>query len=72
MQSAFQQHEDAAVSKTVNLPKDVSAAQVREVFLTARRLNLKSVTVYRYRSRSDQTLSLVRKDRIPVCRECAV
>jgi ribonucleoside-diphosphate reductase alpha chain len=72
MQAAFQRHVDAAVSKTVNLPNDASVAQVREVFLTARRLNLKGVTVYRYGSRSGQTLSLVEDDRIPDCRECAV
>jgi ribonucleoside-diphosphate reductase alpha chain len=72
MQAAFQQHLDAAVSKTVNLPREASAAQVRDVFLTAQRLNLKGVTVYRYHSRPDQTLSLVEEDRIPDCRECAV
>jgi ribonucleoside-diphosphate reductase alpha chain len=72
MQAAFQQQVDAAVSKTVNLPKDASMAEVREVYLTARRLNLKGVTVYRYRSRPNQTLSLVEEDRVPDCRECAV
>jgi ribonucleoside-diphosphate reductase alpha chain len=72
MQAAFQQHVDAAVSKTVNLPNDASASQVSEVFLTARKLNLKGVTVYRYGSHHDQTLSLVEEERSPDCRECAV
>jgi ribonucleoside-diphosphate reductase alpha chain len=72
MQAAFQEHVDAAVSKTVNLPNDASVAQVREIFLTARKLKLKGVTVYRYGSHRDQTLSLVEEERSPDCRECAV
>ena len=72
MQAAFQAHIDAAVSKTVNLPPDAPVAAVREVFLLARRLGLKGVTVYRYGSRPGQTLSLVHEDARPDCRECAV
>src|SRR5208337_4908923 len=65
MQAAFQEHVDAAVSKTVNLPADAPVEQVREIFLMAHRLRLKGVTVYRYGSRSGQTLSLVEEDRVP-------
>lgn len=43
MQAAFQEHVDAAVSKTVNLPADASPQAVREIFLTAHQLRLKGV-----------------------------
>jgi ribonucleoside-diphosphate reductase alpha chain len=72
MQAAFQSHVDAAVSKTVNLPANASAQDVRTVFEAARRLKLKGVTVYRYGCKSQQALSLVHEERVPDCRECAV
>jgi len=72
MQAAFQAHVDAAVSKTVNLPPDAPVSSVREVFTLARELRLKGITVYRYGSRTDQTLALIEEDARPDCRECAV
>jgi len=72
MQAAFQKHVDAAVSKTVNLPKSASPDDVRQVFDAARSLKLKGITVYRYGSKSQQALSFVEDERIPDCRECAV
>jgi ribonucleoside-diphosphate reductase alpha chain len=71
MQAAFQTHVDAGVSKTVNLPHDASIETVKAVFLLARRLRLKGITVYRYGSRPGQTLSLVHESARPDCRECA-
>lgn len=71
MQSAFQSHVDAAVSKTVNLPAEAPLGAVREVFELARQLGLKGVTVYRYGSRPGQTLSLVHENARSDCRECA-
>ena len=41
MQAAFQDHVDAAVSKTVNLPADAPMSAAREVFTLARKLHLK-------------------------------
>jgi ribonucleoside-diphosphate reductase alpha chain len=72
MQAAFQAHVDAAVSKTVNLPPDAPVSSVHEVFTLARKLHLKGITVYRYGSRTDQTLSLIEEGAQPDCRECAV
>jgi len=72
MQAAFQKHVDAAVSKTVNLPKSASLDDVRQVFDAARRLKLKGITVYRYGSKPTQAVSLVDDERVPDCRECAV
>ena len=72
MQASFQAHVDAAVSKTVNLPPDGPVSAVREVFLLARQLGLKGITVYRYGSRPGQALSLVHEESRHDCRECAV
>lgn len=72
MQAAFQNHVDAAVSRTVNLPADAPPSAVKEIFLRARELRLKGITVYRYGCRPGQTLSLIDEDARPDCRECGV
>lgn len=72
MQAAFQAHVDAGVSKTVNLPEEATVETVREIYLLARKLRLKGVTVYRYGSKPGQTLSLIEAGDSSDCRECAV
>jgi len=47
MQSALQPHVDSAVAKTVLLPASATAADVADVFLLARRLQLKGCTLLR-------------------------
>jgi ribonucleoside-diphosphate reductase alpha chain len=57
MQAAFQKHVDSAVSKTVNLPQNADANEIYRIFLLARSLECKGITIYRYNSRKDQVIS---------------
>jgi ribonucleoside-diphosphate reductase alpha chain len=52
-----QKYVDNAVSKTVNLPESATEAEIGRIFLLARELGCKGITVYRYNSRADQVLS---------------
>ena len=57
MQAVVQKNVDNAVSKTVNLPEHATLEEISEIFLLARTLGCKGITVYRYNSRQDQVLS---------------
>jgi ribonucleoside-diphosphate reductase alpha chain len=57
MLATIQKHFDNAVSKTVNLPADASVEEICRIFLLARSLGCKGVTIYRYNSKKDQVLS---------------
>lgn len=58
MMAAVQPFISGAISKTVNLPKTATVADVKEVFLQSWRLGLKAVAIYRDGSKEAQPLNL--------------
>ena len=58
MQAAFQNHCDAAVSKTINFRERVTASAVDKAYKMAYHLGCKGVTVYRRRSRELEPMAL--------------
>jgi len=65
MQAALQRNIDAAISKTINLPKDATQAEVAELLYLAWRLGCKGLTIYRDESRKLQAQEAV--ERCPEC-----
>lgn len=62
MMAALQPFISGALSKTVNIPEHYSVADVRDIFVKAWRLGLKSVTVYRDGSKGVQPLTTTKPD----------
>jgi len=58
MQAAFQQHCDAAVSKTINFSEKATPAAVDKAYKLAYQLGCKGITIYRRQSRQDEPMSL--------------
>ena len=57
MQAAFQKHCDSSISKTINMPNDVSMDDIRYTVMRGHDYGLKGVTVYRDGCRVNQPMS---------------
>lgn len=57
MQAAFQRHTHASISKTINLPAETTHEAIRDAILSAWKLSLKGLTIYRTGSRTGTVYS---------------
>jgi len=62
MMGAVQPFLSGAISKTVNMPEDVSIEDVEQLHLDAWKLGLKAVAIYRDNCKVGQPLSMAKKD----------
>ena len=58
MQSAFQKHVHASISKTINMPNTATKEDCAEALLMAWQQKLKGITIYRAGSRQRVVLNL--------------
>ena len=62
MMAAVQPFLSGAISKTVNMPEDVSVEDVEEIYVEAWRLGVKAIAIYRDNCKAAQPLSVGEKD----------
>lgn len=66
MMATVQPFVSGAISKTVNLPKDATAASIEKLYFQAWKEGLKSISIYRDYSKASQPLEA----KAPICDEC--
>ena len=62
MMAAAQPFISGAISKTINMPNEVSAEDIRQAYMESWRLGLKAVALYRDGCKKSQPLSVTAKD----------
>jgi ribonucleoside-diphosphate reductase alpha chain len=62
MQAVYQKHNDASISKTINVPNEAPVEHVRRIYDLAYDTGCKGVTLYRDGCRKNQPMDLKRKD----------
>lgn len=62
MMGAVQPFISGAISKTVNMPEDVSVEDVEQLFIDSWKLGIKAVAIYRDNCKVDQPLSTAEKE----------
>jgi ribonucleoside-diphosphate reductase alpha chain len=65
MMAAVQPFISGAISKTVNMPEDVTVEDVEQLHIDAWRMGLKAIAIYRDNCKVAQPLSTVKKDAVP-------
>jgi ribonucleoside-diphosphate reductase alpha chain len=66
-QHAFQKYTDNAVSKTINLPREVTKEEISAIYKRAWKYGLKGITVYRNGSKTNQILQKCNLNGSVVC-----
>lgn len=66
MQSMLQKYTDAAISSTINLPKEATIEDVYNIYVEAWKYGLKGVTVYRSGCNREGILTVKKPDDIPL------
>lgn len=61
MQAIFSKYIDASVSKTINMPNNITVDDVKNVYITAYKMGIKSTTIYRDGSKQ-QVLEIAGKE----------
>ena len=72
MMAAVQPFLSGAISKTVNMPEDVSVEDVEQLHLDAWQMGLKAVAIYRDNCKVAQPLSMAKKEGAPAAEPAAV
>ena len=56
MQAAWQKHIDNAITKTINMPTEVTVDDVQKAYMMAWDMGCKGITIYRDRTKKDQVI----------------